>query len=237
MSGSKPIVRWTLGNVSNDGIICLKIAIKRFIGIYHDKFDYFLFHNNINNSFFSWVNYLNVKINLYEQKCDKHFLNLSNYNPFWKILTPRLDIGRHEIIIDNDLIIYKKLKEFDIFLDSQDLFLITQGCREKKNGVTYGFFENLIRKDEKINFNTGIIGLPPNYDFNFEINNILEKNNLQDLTFFDEQGMVSYIIQNKNYKIISNKKISFFKNGECGVHLIGVNKEKNKYNFKKYIFM
>lgn len=223
----KPIVRWTIGNVSKNGIISLKYSIKKFINLYGNNFEYFLCYNNIDLSM-NWLN--DIKIEKINQNQLSEY-SIDGYNPFWKLVPPRLDIKRHEIFIDNDLIIYNKIKEFEFFLSSKDLFLITQGSRKEKNGFTYGVFEGKINSE--VYMNTGLLGFPPNFDLDKEIKNILKQYKIKN--HFDEQGMISFIIQSKNKKIILKEKINFFQNGSCGIHLIGINSGKNKKSINKLI--
>ena len=177
-----------------------------------------------------WLKEIKIK-KINQKKLNEY--QIEGYNPFWKLVPPRLDIKRHEIFIDNDLIIYNKIKEFDLFLNSNDLFLITQGCRKKKAGITYGIFENKVKSE--VCMNTGVLGFPPGFDLREEINNILKKFKIKKLSYFDEQGMISFIIQSRKNKIISKEKINFFQNGSCGIHLIGVNNKKNTSSMKKLI--
>jgi len=236
----KPIVRWTIGDVSKEGFLILHYSIKSFIDLYKDQFDYFVCYNNIEESklskikkfpvtFINQINYINeIKI--------KPILN----NPCWKLYPPRLDLKRHEIFVDNDLIVYKKIPVIDKFLKEKDLLFISEAIMR-----SYGNFSDYITIPE--NLNTGIFGLYPNFDFKIKINNIIK--NKKVITWknhLDEQGLVSLIFQDYNFELIDLNQIYVchknfnLKKGKYGVHFVGLN-NKNKLNqytdaFKQVFF-
>jgi len=150
-------------------------------------------------------------------------------HPCWKLYPPRINKETHEIFIDNDLIIYKRIPLVDFFLQQKDLFIISEAYQR-----SYGFYTDVVKKGFVVN--TGFFGVPPNYDFANDLNNSLKywepssDNVEEDLVkngYFDEQGLVAFIFQNKKTKIINLDQIGIYKNktkGICGTHYIGINK-------------
>ena len=81
---------------------------------------------------------------------------------FWKLYPARIRKECHEIIIDNDILIYKLPKKIINFLNSNHIIL-TESHKRSYSGV----LKNIIPYE--FNINSGIIGLPPNYDFENDI--------------------------------------------------------------------
>ena len=221
----KNIVRWTIGNCSEEGVECLRESICKFIEIYNDQFDYFICYNNIEKEKLVWSKKINIK--LIDQKKYANSLKIKPYdkNPCWKLYPPRLRINSYEIFIDNDLIIYKKIN-LDEFIKS-NIFFITQAL--KKN---YGSLENFVKN--KYNLNTGFFGIPKNFDLKKQINKIIKKYELNwDTSHFEEQGVISYIISNNKHEIINLEKIyvSFedYQLAKNGFHFVGLNTDIKKF--------
>ena len=234
----KPIVRWTIGDVSKEGFVTLYHSVKNFINLYKDNFEYFICYNNITEKQLNIVkNFPIVFINQHNY-INELKLNPICGNPCWKLYPPRLDLNRHEIFIDNDLIIYKKIPIIDNFLNKNNLLFISEAIMR-----SYGNFLKYITISE--NLNTGIFGLYPNFDFKLKINNIIEdKKIIKWSNHLDEQGLVSLIFQNYNFELIDLNQIyvchkSFkLKKGKYGIHFVGLNNKKFQYidAFKQIFF-
>jgi hypothetical protein len=152
----------------------------------------------------------------------------------WKLYPPRLRPNAHEIFIDNDLIIDKLPVEIEIFLQSNNYFIYTEGLHVN----TKGRFNWPIGKT----FNSGLFGIPPNFDFKEQIENKL-KDQLGWTDYFDEQGLVGEILLNQNNVLnIDLKTIGIFEEapvqiGLHGYHFVkansGTNTAWNHYTRKK----
>lgn len=217
----KPLIRWTIGNVSQDGIECLFKSISCWKSLYGDLFEYVVCYNNID------VNKLNFDVNLINQNDFRNSLPISPNLTAWKLYPPRLSLQSHEIFIDNDLIIYKKIPLIDRFLKSKNLFFCTEGL--KRN---FGIYSKDNYKELKLN--SGFFGIPPYFDFCKFIENKIKKD---WTTWFDEQGLVASILSQNNLEIISLEDISIclnqFKMGLYGIHFVGLN-DKNNYFWREW---
>lgn len=236
----KPIVRWTIGDVSENGFICLEHSIKNFIKNYENKFDYYVCYNTIDEKKLNYIKKYPVKL-LNQNNYVKELKIKPKNHPCWKLFPPRINIHTHEIFIDNDLILYEKLPLINKFLKNNNMLIISEAKYR-----AYGNFCKLINTNDKMN--TGFFGLYPNFDFKNEINKTLDKKIISNWDIHsDEQGLVAYIFQNYEYRLISTKKIFVghtklpLNDNLKGIHYIGLNvKRKNdhvsktfEYNIKK----
>lgn len=106
----------------------------------------------------------------------------------WKVCPPRMRPGAHEVIMDNDLVIFKKPPQFDEFLESNRTMILEEPFR------FYGRFDALIPFEDRIN--SGLMGVPPGYDFGAEIRKAWAENGShRQITQGDEQGLLMYVLQ------------------------------------------
>lgn len=227
----KPIIRWVVGDCHKLGYQVLYESIIKFKNIYKNNFLYCLCYNvnKINKELKKSLDIVDKTIN------QKKFKETLTYDPcvlngpHWKLYPPRAFPDRHEIIIDNDIIIYKKLKEIDEFLFNKNLFITTEAV-ERSYGSQFG---DIVRKN--FNINSGLVGLPPFFNYKKEIEDILKKGSGIWKNHFDEQTIVASILQKNNTKIIPFNTISSccsitgLSVGKKGTHFLGVNNGYDKY--------
>jgi len=226
---SKAILRWTIGDVSDQGHVCFRMSFLKIFNLYGYDFDYFVCYNNIDLSRLSWLKNYSVRLlNQHDFVSDIKINPIQN-NPCWKLYPPRIDLNRHEMWIDNDLIIYKKIPIIDKFLNSKNTIFITEGQKR-----SYGCFDNLIQSKEKLN--TGFFGLFPGFDLKNEINTTLKNNSIENWkNHLDEQGLLSYIFLKNRLEIITLEDIYVchiefpYKVGKYGQHFVQLNQGKLKH--------
>jgi hypothetical protein len=119
----------------------------------------------------------------------------------WKFYPPRLDEGRHEIVIDNDIVFLERIPEIERFFKS-DATLLMEG-----QSRTYGRFDGLVPVGYQIN--SGIYGMPPGFNLDnyvqlyagtaWQINATGEYSMSRS---FDEQGLVAAALLNHHSHII-----------------------------------
>ena len=212
---------------------CLKLSVKLFKKIYKDTFDYYVCHNNTNTE--QLFELKKMEVILIDQTMFQLDLLSAPYDTSWKLYPPRLNIEGHEIFIDNDLIIYKPIKEIDLLL-KEDIFF----CSEAHIRC-YGQFDKIIKS--RINLNTGFFGITPYYDLGTKINNLLKENNIKWRDHCDEEGALAYLFFQEKFNTIPmqelyvcNPKVNFapFGLGEKGTHFAGLNSGGTKY-WNKYL--
>lgn len=226
----KPLFRITIGSVSNHGYHLAKLNYKLLKKNYPEA-DVVFCYNNIHEKFVKRFDYCSIN--------QKMYINSISIKPFkesWKLYPPRLRIESHEVVLDNDVLLFKRIPEIDEFLSSNKGLMLYAERR------VYGSFDGLIEK--KLNINSGIFGLPPNYDFAKNIEKFLKKRPYKKKFNFwcDDQGIVAGCLQDIPYimiKSVTNHKPqsyistkNFYSNG---VHLIGSNRNLSDKNFNKIL--
>lgn len=219
----KPLIRFIVGPVSNDGLKILKQSINNFKKLY-SQCDLMACYNQIDP-----CKLKNLEITLLDQSLFINVLKCEPKDEIWKIYPPRVRMDSYEIIIDNDLLIVDKVPSIDKFLES-DSTLILQGSYR-----FYGKYDSLIPDGYKIN--SGIYGMPPGFDFESCIHSIIKGDNWdQDRRqgLFDDQGIIAgCLLKYPNVIIIPNTEIFNYKNEEIvcpkanGYHFIDVNRKKH----------
>lgn len=223
----KGLVRYTIGgNPKNEGLEILRLSLNKLRNLIGDKFDFVVCFNNIKQDLLKLLD-----VELVDQTKFCHSLTVPPNDVAWKLYPPRLRKSAHEIFIDNDIIIDKIPKELMQFIDTSDSFIYTEGLHTTTSG-RFKFWP----KNET--FNSGFFGIPPDFDFNKEIEVYL-KDGLGWSNRFDEQGLVGTIFfkQERLIKIGLNT-IGIFESGPIpdlhGYHFVKTNyKTNDSWDFYK----
>ena len=218
----KPIIRWTIGDPHKAGKKALKCSVKAIRKLYKEKFELVICHNG-NEEEFPQVDRIINQRSMVENSLLYEPPDSEKCGTAWKLYPPRIDIERHEIFMDNDVILYKRLDQIDEFL-SGDKFLTSEAITR-----SYGDrFDHLVKQGT--NWNTGLLGLPPRFDLKREINKVLKKYPGKWESHFDEQAVFISIIQDKDNIMVTLKELQVvtpegkFERGTHGIHFVGVNK-------------
>ncbi len=189
------ILRWTFGEIksgynSPQGLELLKYAIKFARVIFPREFDnieYYICYNTIKDSTLKKI----------EKFSDKHNVRLLDVfdllpdilkedgikNSWWKYALPRIDIGKYEVIMDNDVILWNIPDILKQSIAESALIALKDGA-----GKFYGDFKNEIEAiDNDLELNAGLLGFPKGYAFN--LTEIIE--NPPKDCFFSEQGFTA----------------------------------------------
>jgi hypothetical protein len=102
----------------------------------------------------------------------------------------------HEIIMDNDIVILKKIPQIEEFLNSDKVLILEEPIK------FYGRFTDQFPSEAPF-LNSGFMGLPPGYDFGGEIRKTWEKyGKLGTISQADEQGLLMLTLnQNPSIRI------------------------------------
>jgi hypothetical protein len=226
-STQKPIFRWTIGDVEPDGFECLLESIHSFLSFYdcepvvcyncpHERI------SQIESRLFPFVRFINQRDHI--NSCPVPPIGVS-----WKLYPPRLDRIRHELVIDNDIVLNRRVNQIDQFIFGCGTLLLGETSR------TYGRFDKHVPPDRCIN--SGLYGMPPGFDMQkfvsfyagsgWEMNAHAEHK--QNKTF-DEQGLVAFaLLLNPYCVIIPHTTITNCEHhlveGD-GNHFIGLNRRK-----------
>lgn len=225
----KPTIRWTIGPFSEMSMKILKISINNIRKLYGDRFSLTVTYNNVPESEIRTlpidrsINQVDLIDELPIEPPDDASKGMA-----WKLYPPRTNIDSHEIMLDNDIIIIRKMESIERFLNSDSLILITEAL-QRSYSPTY---INRIKTD--FNINSGFVGLPPMLDYKSEIINVIgDKKEWSHR--FDEQSIVACCLQSKPIEIIPRTDISVigestdYNIGQYGVHFIGINSGYNRH--------
>lgn len=208
------IARWTIGETNFQGYQSLFLSVTKFASLYPEA-ELYICYNGPDTI----------------TKPDSIIKIINQASPLangvaWKLYPPRINIELHEIFIDNDLILEEKIPEIDKFLNN-DYTLLLEG-----SGKNYGRFSRHVPKYYQIN--SGLFGLPPNFNLQKYINYYGEIWN----SHFDEQGLVALSLTSKKHIIIPNTTITnceFQLKRSQGMHFIGLNRRKHHKPFLEYL--
>lgn len=219
----KTIVRWTVGPVSQQGFDCLKLSVKKLQKIIGKKALYVICHNNLTTSEIEKLPKVDCLIDQkeYAGTCPPP----NHFNPGWKLYPPRLDLNSQEILLDNDLIVYRLPSAVEKFLDGAEQIIVTEAFRRSYNGE----LEKEIPKS--FNINTGLLCLPPGFDFSKQ----LKPYTSEWQNWFDEQTIIAHLLSREisRVEVIPTEQVFVcferFKKGTCGVHFVGLNQGNTQF--------
>lgn len=219
----KPTIRWTIGPFTELSIEVLGASIKNIRRLYGDRFFLTVTHNNFPES---KLQTLPIDLSVDQSKLIDELPIKPPNDPLigmaWKLYPPRTNLESHEIMLDNDVIIFRKLEAIERFLQSESLILITEALMRSYSPE----HSNKIRND--FNINSGFVCIPPMFDYKAEIISAMH-NHKEWKDRFDEQSIVAIALQSKNIEMIPMSDISIvgpmtsYKVGRSGIHFIGVN--------------
>jgi hypothetical protein len=232
----KPLIRYTIGDVSSNGISCLYESIQRIKKLYPEC-DVCVCYNQIDFQVFDkWG------VELVDQRQFIESLPLPpniGFNVHWKLYPPRLRPESHEIFIDNDILLHRRVDAIDGFLSSSKDCLVYQGL----HGL-YGFFRHFVPGHLRIN--SGIFGLPPLFDLSLHIRNAIQNTHFKRWSGkFDEQGLIAYTLTQNPYRIISLAQVPILESNwdykdhlnnkeNCGFHFVGLNVDNEHQAWSDY---
>lgn len=221
---NKPLLRWTVGNISKLGREILEHSINS-VKNHYPEFDLIVCHNSP----------VDVSVQTIDQTMFTKMFHCPPASCSWKLYPPRLRKDCHEIFIDNDIVLNGKIPALDQFLDSEKTLV----CEARRR--LYGRFENRVPQDLLIN--GGIFGLPPKYPFEIKIREFIKNHKSWD-GFFDEQGVVASLLHGgitiplTQLNILTQDSDMDFK---CAAaHFCGANRTENHKawdQFKKCMFL
>jgi hypothetical protein len=102
------LVRWTIGPVKPFGFDCLKRAVSRFTELYPGMRQV-VCHNGLSSIQLESLEVIRPLVEFYNQ--DGH----NGIGVAWKLYPARLDLGVHELFLDNDVFLEKRVSQIDAF--------------------------------------------------------------------------------------------------------------------------
>lgn len=229
-----------MGPAEPAGFDTLRLSVKTTKRIF-PEFDLVICYNQLSAAEVQILEKLDVAlINNEKHISDFIFPPTEGYHVHWKLYPPRLRIESPEIFIDNDVVLIKRPPEIDMFLEGGHSTLLYQGLNEGAHGQ----FANASPKGIRIN--SGIFGMPPDFDFNERARKISKLHKVTGWeNKYDEQGLVAAVLLNHSfYHIIPTTTIpiidpsssldGFTTPACCGYHFVQVNYQPKHQGWERF---
>lgn len=243
----RPLIRWTLGSVKKMGAEVFLHSMELTRRTYPECDFVVCCNNNADTS-------LIKDVDIYEQKIGEVGYPLEEPNknkPInmpgvdgnatettasgWKLSPPRLRINAHELWIDNDIVIRKRIPELDRWLTSSG----NSGIISEGNGRFYGLFDKYIPPQFRLC--AGFFGLSPQVDFQSMILERCKLLNGKPLGGYDEQGLVCDIVVDLPQFIVVPSQSLCIAEFDLpdklppAIHFVGSNRKNNNHKgWNKY---
>lgn len=221
----KKIVRWHIGDPSQIGWDILKESVLRLQKLY-PEFECFLHLNGSSTSFpLLFESDTNIQIVVQDSNTCSH-LPIKFSAEDWKLCPPRVNLNAYEIIMDNDLVLAKRIPSIDEFLFSDRPICLEAAADHDLVRKSYGQFNQKI--GQEIRLNSGLYGFPPGFDFEKKLLD-LWKGIESWSSRYDEQGSVVAAISDVEHITIPATQIlplgqgATFREG-LGYHFLHANK-------------
>ena len=204
-------------------------AIKNALRLYKNDFDFLICSNAVNSTCKKKLQDISRKfdIEVYDQSwidlpLDESLILKSSdrirQGTFWKLCPARMRLESHEMICDNDIVFVNPINSILEFLEKKEILMM------KEDAFCVGKYFNLFK--EKENYNSGLYGLPPGYDFKEDLRKTWSETKYDSLIWRDEQGLVtSTLKKHKHITIEPDEIIHLFENGRCSAYDFEIIKE------------
>jgi hypothetical protein len=141
----------------------------------------------------------------------------------WKLAPVRLDENCHTLSLDNDVILWRLPESIREWLDEDDALLIAEDVR-----ACHGKFARWCGPEPR---NSGIRGLPPTFDAESRLQDLLRATGVQLESETDEQGLQVALVTREKHRVVTLNEVTisgYFRPhrlelGYCGAHFVGVN--------------
>jgi hypothetical protein len=185
-----------------------------------EGFRYVVCHNGVPRSRLDSVA---SRVELVDQERFTDSLPIPPSGVSWKLYPPRIDMEAREVFMDNDLVIHRRI----------DLERMPGHCFiSEALGRNYGSLDP--RVASTVNMNSGFFGVPPGFDLRSEIVGVIDEFGVdwRD-SYFEEQGVVAYIVHKRPHWIATMDEIAVlwpkddpksWSSGSHGTHFVGLNK-------------
>lgn len=234
---ARPLARWTIGGVIDQGFETLTHAVRRF-GTLYPEFDRIVCFNNLKDGQRERLDRLGVRLHAQRAEEFPHPLVSADAPPGWKFSMPgwgwklvplRLRPGGHELWIDNDIIVRERLPSIDRWLGSSAA-IVSSGLQR-----AYGCYEDAIPPDAV--YCVGFFGLPPGHDFEAAVRRHLPRIG-GPLGYYDEQGLTVSCLMELDRIVVPQEELAIVKRltrpFAKGLHFIGVNRTHDHEAWGEY---
>lgn len=228
------LLRWIIGPVRREGFVCLSHSVRSAKKLY-PELNLLICHNRLDDDQLALVNRLDVPT--FDQKDAEGITATRPNNNFgfcWKLYPPRISLGEHEIVMDNDVVLEKRVPQIDSFLNG-DHTLFCEGV--------LGLHGRFGKHIEGVKVNSGIYGMPPGFDFAAVCRKICGEKKLSSWERrHDEQGIVgATLLSYDEPLIVPLTTVAFlrphakYQSGFCGYHFSGINSRPDHPPWRQHL--
>lgn len=229
----KLVVRWTIGDVSPRGFDALRLSILGARKVFGDSAAYVVCVNCID------IDTARQRVGLAAQLVRWHDSSQdipSWLEPYldsnmadgvaWKLAPVRLDSDSYTISLDNDVILWRMPESIRDWLNEDDTLLIAEDVK-----ACHGRFAQWCCPEPR---NSGIRGLPPRFDAEKKLQELLKTAGVALRSETDEQGLQVALVTREKHRLVRLDEVSicgYFRPhlldlGRCGAHFVGVNAKR-----------
>lgn len=223
-------IRWTIGDVSEVGFEALRLSICGAWNLFGRRAQYAVCVNTVPVS-----RAIEAAGSL---PCTVQWLDTNDFVPAWlrdhvaphmaegvawKFAPVRAFPELHELSLDNDVILWRVPEALKDWLFSENACLMAADIQP-----AFGQFASMCG-DRALN--SGIRGVPPDYDLEARLQNALTTTGVVLKSELDEQGLQAAVLLESKLLVIGIDEVSIcspFPNhqhhlGKCGAHFVGLN--------------
>ena len=232
-------IRWTIGDVSEYGFAALRLAVWGMWNLLGNAPRYVICANTISiaqaqsrtGSLPPGVTWRDVS-GEFPRFLKPYFDDLKAEGVGWKFAPLRLSPASLELALDNDCIIWELPSPIQNWLRSPDSFLFAEDVQ-----ACFGQFGAICGRAPR---NSGIRGLPPDFDLGRAMVEVLRKNRIILRSELDEQGLQTAVLQPYNPFVVKTKEVSICSPfpphmpnlGRCGAHFVGLNAKSLPWTYE-----
>ena len=227
-------IRWTIGDVSDAGFQALALSIssakklfgpacvytvsvnslplstaKARLGSVADEVDWFQAAGHVP----SWL----------KERLDEHMAE----GVAWKLAPPRLYPDMYELSLDNDVILWDVPAAIEEWLHSGDPEFCVMAEDVQPGLGQFAEYRHALA------INSGIRGLPPKFDLEGRLRQVLEETSIVLRSELDEQGLQAAALSRAHLRLVTLEEVSIRSPfpmhqkvmGQCGAHFVGLNQK------------
>jgi len=224
-------VRWTIGNVSDEGFEALRLSVWGATKAFGLAATYVICINSMPldgareraGALPGAVEWLDVS-NAMWPDLRRHVSPDMAEGVAWKFAPLRLDSARYELALDNDCILWSLPRAVSDAVRDRDACVIAEDVRP-----CFGQFAARCGSEPR---NSGIRGIPASFDFGRAILDVLEEQPVTLRSELDEQGLqVAAMMRHGAVNVVPVSDVSICSPfpphlphlGKCGAHFVGLN--------------
>jgi hypothetical protein len=231
-------IRWTIGDVSEYGFAALRLSVWGIWRLLGNEPNYVICVNTIPlilakqrtgelPSVVTWRDVTSEFPTFLQLYFDQHKAE----GVGWKFAPLRLSPRGLELALDNDCILWDLPKAVSKWLQTPGSFLFAEDVQ-----ACFGQFSEMCGLAPR---NSGIRGLPPGFDLEQAMIEVLRKNRFTLSSELDEQGLQTAVMQAHNPFVVDTQDVSICSPfpphipnlGRCGAHFVGLNAKSLPWNY------